>query len=133
MEKQFDLKIITPVGKEFEGRVSSVTCPGTVGKFQVLYNHAPLLSSLEIGSLEFTSDTKQLFAVSGGFVQVFHNSVLVLAETAERSDIIDVERAQAAKDRAEDRLENHRKEIDVERAHAALHRSINRLKVAGSQ
>jgi F-type H+-transporting ATPase subunit epsilon len=133
MEKVFDLKVITPSGKEFEGKVSSVTCPGTVGSFQVLYNHAPLLSSLDIGPIEIGAADKTLsMAVSGGFAQVYHNSVLILAETAELSDRIDVERASEAKKRAEDRLSAHRKEIDVRRAEAALHRAINRLKVAGS-
>ncbi len=133
MEKAFDLKIITPVGNAFEGRVTSVTCPGTQGRFQVLYNHAALLSSLEVGSMDFVSENKTYhYAISGGFAQVYHNSILILAETAERSDAIDVTRAKDAKRRAEERLSEHRNEIDVSRAEFALHRAINRLKVSGS-
>lgn len=133
MDKHFELKIITPGGKAWEGAVSSVTCPGTLGRFQVLFNHAPMLSSLEIGSLTFAGDTGTVtYAVSGGFAQIFHNSVLILAETAERAETIDIGRAEEARKRAEERLQ-HRKEIDVARAELALRRAINRIKVAGTR
>ncbi|MAT38514.1 MAG: ATP synthase F1 subunit epsilon [Ectothiorhodospiraceae bacterium] len=131
MEKSFHLKIVTPNRLEFEGEVTSVTCPGTEGKFQVLYNHAPLLSGLDVGIMEFKGTENQVYAVSGGFTQVLHNSVLVLADTAERADAIDTDRAKAAKERAEERLSHRTKELDVERAELSLHKALNRLKAAG--
>jgi len=77
--------------------VTSLTAPGVVGGFQVLFNHAPLLSSLKIGEVKIkeASGTEFHYAISGGFVEVRENHILLLAETAERTDEIDAERAKA--------------------------------------
>jgi F-type H+-transporting ATPase subunit epsilon len=134
MDKLFDIELVTPQRVEFTGKVVSVTCPGSDGRFQVLYNHAPFLSSLTIGllNLELEGEKRLVYAVSGGVVQVFHNHVRILADTAERSDSIDVGRAAKAKERAEDRLKVRTQEdLDEARAQAALHRAVNRLKAAG--
>jgi F-type H+-transporting ATPase subunit epsilon len=133
MDKLFDVELVTPKRVEFTGKVISVTCPGSEGRFQVLYNHAPFLSSLTIGllNLELEGGKSQMYALSGGVVEVFHNHVRILADTAERSDSIDVARAASAKERAEARLKAHTQNIDEARAHAALHRAVNRLKAVG--
>ena len=114
------------------GKASSVSCPGAEGRFQILHNHAPFLSSLLIGELRVSEEGGALvrYAISGGISQVIHNTMLVLADTAERSDDIDSERARAALYRANNRLEHRDPGIDIERARAALHRAINRLKIA---
>lgn len=132
MANLFDLEIVTPQRITFTGQVSSVNCPGTQGRFQVLHNHAPFLSSLDIGFMKIVdADGKeQIFAISGGIAQVFHNQMRVLADSAERSDQINVERARQAQQRAEERIRAKEESTDMERAHSALLRAINRLQVA---
>lgn len=130
--KPFELEIITPEGLEFEGTVESVTVPGAMGPFQVLYNHAPVISELEIGVIKFNDsrDNETLYATSGGFVQVLNNKVSIIVETAEAAGSIDVQRALAAKKRAEEEMAR-RDRLGQEMARAALERAVNRLRVAG--
>ncbi len=132
-EKPFTLEIVAPDRVVFSGDATSVSAPGVEGGFQVLANHAPLLSSLEIGEIKVKSldghDTR--FAAGGGFVEVRGNHVVVLVETAERSDEIDIARARASKERAERRLSSPAKDIDPDRARVSLLRALNRLRVAG--
>jgi F-type H+-transporting ATPase subunit epsilon len=132
------LEIITPSKVGYKGNVTSVTVPGTKGNFQILFNHAPIISSLEIGEIKIAEqgNEKQIhFATSGGTIEVSNNKIIILAESFERSDEIDVKRAEEAKKRAEGRL--HRKkdqsEIDDLRAELALKRSTNRLKISNKQ
>lgn len=134
-EKSFHLEIVTPKKVILSTVVSSFTAPGVMGGFQVLKSHAPLLSSVSIGEVKVVdeSGTETRYATSGGFVEVRENKVVMLAETAERSDEIDVKRAEAARDRARKRLEDKRIEIDLERVKISLHRATNRLKVAQSK
>ena len=104
-----------------------------MGGFQVLYNHAPLLSSLTIGRLKVKDmlGTDVIYSAGGGVVEVRRNVVTVLVESAERAEDIDVERARAARDRASKRLHTRDASIDIERARLALWRAVNRLRVAG--
>ncbi|NCS81265.1 MAG: F0F1 ATP synthase subunit epsilon [Ignavibacteria bacterium] len=129
--KLFTLEIVTPSKLAFTAEVVSVTVPGSLGEFQVLYNHAPIVSNLEIGKMKVqTKDGDTLhFAISGGVIEVLKNKVVVLAQSLERSDEIDTERARQAVERAKQRLEQ-RDQIDVARAEAALTRGMNRLKVS---
>jgi F-type H+-transporting ATPase subunit epsilon len=132
-EKAFKLEIVTPRKIVFQAEATSLSAPGTRGGFQILYNHAPFLSSLEIGKLKVKdkqgADT--VYSTSGGFVEVQDNRVVVVVETAESTKEIDIDRAKSAKQRAEERLLSRRKDIDVERARLALLRALNRLRVAG--
>ncbi len=135
MAKTFQLDIVTPQGKVFNGTTEMVTLPGISGPFQVLYNHAPLLTQLEIGDIKVLDDNnKELhFATSGGFVEVKQNTVTVLAETVESAQQIEIKRAEAAAKRAMEHIRKGRaksEEIDMARAEAALSRATNRLKVA---
>ncbi len=131
-EKPFTLEIVAPDRVVFAGDATSVSAPGVEGGFQVLANHAPLLSSLEIGEIKVRGldgrDTR--FAASGGSAEVHRNHVVLLVETAERSDEIDIARARASKERAEKRLSTPAKDIDLDRARASLFRALNRLRVA---
>ena len=127
------LEIITPSKVGFKGKVTSVTVPGTKGNFQVLYNHAPIISSLEIGEIKIEEQGNKTvhFATSGGTIEVSHNNIIILAESFERADQIDIKRAEEAKKRAKERLERRTQaEIDDFRAELALKRSINRLKIS---
>lgn len=126
------LEIISPSKTVFQGQVSSITVPGIVGSFQILKNHAPLVSTLDIGELKIKIDDKfQYFAISGGTIEINNNKVLILADSVENVDEIDLERAHKSKQRAEDRLakKNIDKEIDVLRAQVSLTRALNRIKL----
>ncbi len=131
-DKNFQLDIVTPARTVYSGEVQSFTAPGVMGSFQVLYNHAPLLSSIGIGEIKIIepNGSELHFATSGGFVEVNSNKTIILAESAERSDEINIERAEKAKIRASERLEAKDKSFDSERSRVALFRSINRLKIA---
>ncbi len=132
-EKLLKLHIVTPDRVLFRGDVQSFTAPGELGSFQVLYNHAPLISTLVVGEMKYVDPegTTIHLATSGGFVEVRENRVLALVETAERSEEIDRDRAKEAKQRAEGRMKERHPETDVERARIALMRALNRIKVAG--
>ena len=128
---KFSLDIVTPTRTVFSGDVRSFSAPGEAGSFQILFNHAPFLSSITVGQVRVVDPTgaESRYATSGGFVEVNNNKVILLAETAERSDEIDVQRAEKAKERAAQRLREEER-IDEERARVALARAINRLKIA---
>jgi F-type H+-transporting ATPase subunit epsilon len=130
-DKAFKLEIVTPRKVVFSGEVVSFSAPGTMGGFQVLYNHAPLLAEIGVGEvkLQDPQGNETRYATSGGFVDVKQNQVVMLAETAEHSTEIDLARAEAAKERATKRLAEHAAGEDLSRAQAALSRALNRLKV----
>jgi F-type H+-transporting ATPase subunit epsilon len=132
--KAIEVEVYTPSRPVYNNKAVSVTVPGTLGSFQILYNHAPILSSLEIGRVKIEEEAgeKLDFATSGGTVEVLNNKVLLLVESFESNDEIDVKRAEEARDRARERLkrESGEKDIDMLRAEAALKRAINRLKVS---
>lgn len=135
MIKELYLEIITPSKIVFTGKVKSVTVPGTLGSFQVLFNHAPLLSTFEIGriKIEDLNGTITEFATGGGSIEVLKNKILILADSVERKEEIDVERARKSLERAKERLSSSRKEkIDIPRAEASFQRAVNRLKFVGA-
>jgi len=129
---ELDLEIISPEKKVYSGKVKSVTIPGTKGNFQVLYNHAPLISTFEIGiiKLSLSDDSTLVFTTSGGSAEVLDNKVLILSDTVEPVESIDIERARSAKERAEGRLTSKGVIIDVDRARVALARALNRIKAS---
>lgn len=131
-EKSYRLEIVTPRKVEYNGEVSSFSAPGVVGGFQVLKSHAPLLSAVAIGEIKIVDEigNETRYATSGGFVEVRDNHVVMLAETAERSDLIDPARAEAARERAEKRLAQKEEQLDQERARLALMRALNRLRTS---
>jgi len=130
--KTFHLEIVTPKKILFSAEVQSFRVPGFVGSFQVLRNHAPLLSLITVGELKIVDATGNeiRFATSGGFVDVKDNVVMLLAETAERADQIDIERAQTAYDRSKVKLAEKKPDTDLESNRQALERARNRLRVA---
>jgi F-type H+-transporting ATPase subunit epsilon len=132
--KPFVLEIVTPERIVFEGQVDSVTVPGTHTPFQMLVNHAPIVSSLAVGELRFTDaqGTNHIYATSGGFAQMVNNKASVVVETAEEAGSIDIVRAQESRRRAEERLAK-RSECDTARAELALSRALNRLKVSSGK
>jgi F-type H+-transporting ATPase subunit epsilon len=131
--KELKVEIVTPSKTAFEGNVKSITIPGTKGNFQVLFNHAPLMSSFEIGFIKIEDEIESSinFATSGGTVEVVNNKVIVLAESFESKEEVDIQRAEEARDRAQKRIkkESGEENIDLARAELALKRAINRIKL----
>lgn len=111
--------------------VDMVVAPGADGQLGILPRHAALFSLLSLGELRVRKgNNEQSIVVFGGFLEVNHNRVLVLADSAERVEEIDVQRADLARQRAETRLATAKRDIDLERAELALRRSVVRLRVA---
>jgi F-type H+-transporting ATPase subunit epsilon len=132
MADELMLEIVTPEKMAFSGKVEEVTIPGTEGEFGVLRGHEALLSSVDIGQLNFTRNNKKTYySVNTGYAEVTGSKVTILIETAERADQIDVTRARRAKDNAEARLEKIAKDSEeFEKARVALMRAIVRLSIA---
>ena len=126
---EINLEIITPEKIIYKDSVDSITVPGTKGMFQVLKDHAPLMSTIEIGVITLKKNHENTYlTTAGGTIEVLNNSVLILADSVEVIEDIDIDRAESAKKRAEERLEKKKEEeIDIVRAELALKRSINRI------
>lgn len=126
------LEIVTSESTVFSGEVDMVTVPGTGGVMGILPRHAPVLSTLKPGELRVKVGGEEMeFAIGGGFIDVNNSKVIVLADSAERSDAIDVARAEAARQKAEELLKTAppNKE-ELFRLESALKRSQVRLQVA---
>ena len=133
-----ELIIVTPERQLLRETVTEVTLPGADGQLGILPGHAPLITELGIGELTFRSKGgahSDPIAIISGFAEVLGERVTVLAETAERAGEIDVERAEKAKKRAEERLAAAQSDpnIDWGRAAIALQRSLIRIQVARRQ
>lgn len=127
------LDIVTPQGLVFSQEVDEVTASGSEGEFGVLPGHVPFVTILKIGMLTCRNGNEfKHFFVNWGYAEVGYDKVMVLADSAERSDDIDVERAKAAMKRAEERLRKS-DETDFKRAEAALERAVTRTQVAESK
>jgi F-type H+-transporting ATPase subunit epsilon len=130
----FHLSIVTPEKSYYEGEIKSLVAPGTEGYLGVLSHHAPLITALMPGKIEFRDelDEVNIMAVSGGFLEVSNNLATILADTVENADEIDIERARAAYDREKKRLISAGEgetDIDLPSVRAALARAANRIKI----
>jgi F-type H+-transporting ATPase subunit epsilon len=125
------LDIVTAERVVYSEEVDILVAPGVLGQLGILPHHAPLMTTLEPGELRVRKGGEEYsLAISGGFLEVRPDRIIVLADAAERADEIDIARAEAAKERAQQRLAHPTPEIDLARAEAALRRSLARLKVA---
>ena len=125
-----DLQIVTPDRLLVQEQVDEVQIPGSEGYFGVLPGHTPLLASLAVGELWYRKGQEKTYlAIAFGFAEVLPDRVTILARLAERAEDIDIERAEASRHRAEERL-TQKGDVDYERARAALVKSLTRLQVA---
>ena len=130
------LEIVTPDRALLREEIDEVVLPGSQGDFGVLPGHTPLLSTLKIGELWYRqAQERHYLAIAFGFVEVLPDRVTVLAQVGERAQEIDVQRAERAKQRAEQRLAQAQPQLtqidfDIERARIALMKSLLRLQVA---
>jgi len=126
-------EIITAERVVFTDELNMVLAPGVEGQLGILPHHAPLMTALTVGELIVRKEGQedQAMAIGGGFMEVLPDRVTILADSAERAEEIDVERAEAARRRAEEQLRHRREnQVDFARAEAALRRAVVRLKVA---
>lgn len=126
------LDIVTAERAVYSEDVDAVIAPGIEGQLGILPRHTPLMTTLQAGELRIKKGGEEVsLAISGGFLEVRPDRVLVLADAAERAEEIDIARAEEAKRRAEERLvEGHAPGLDEALYEASLHRAMTRLKVA---
>jgi F-type H+-transporting ATPase subunit epsilon len=135
MASTIRLELVTPERLVLSEEVDEVVLPGYEGEFGVLPGHTQYLAILNIGMMWYRKGSAiTKIALGGGFAEVNHDRVVVMADTAERADEIDVERAQRARDRAEARL----KELSLDdetyaKAYAELQRALVRMAAGGGE
>ncbi len=124
------LDVVTAERAVYSEEVDVVIAPGVEGQLGILPHHTPLMTTLEPGELRVRKGGEEFsMAISGGFLEVRPDRVIVLADAAERDEEIDLARAEEAKRRAQERLSHPTPEVDMARAEAALRRALARLKV----
>ncbi|NOQ50612.1 MAG: F0F1 ATP synthase subunit epsilon [Desulfuromonadaceae bacterium] len=135
MAEKLKLEMVTPYKRLLSEEVDELTAPGFVGELGILPGHTPLLTTLKVGELSYKKDSEQFHvAVNWGYLEVEGDTVTVLVDTAEKSDEIDLARARAAMDRAEDALKALPQEDKKYRImEAALQRALIRIQVAGKK
>lgn len=131
MSNTFLVEVVTPEHKVYSGTATMVSVKGMEGELGIMANHIPMVTPLRIAPVTVKRDGKQdVIAVNGGFIEVRKDKVVILAESAELPEDINLDRAAAAKQRAETRLHVARRdEIDYRRAELALQRAMNRIHV----
>ncbi|MFD2215092.1 F0F1 ATP synthase subunit epsilon [Metabacillus endolithicus] len=124
------VNVVTPDGPVYDADVEMVSVKAQSGELGILPGHIPMVAPLQIGAVRLKKGSStELVAVTGGFIEVRPDKVTILAQAAETAEHIDTARAQAAKKRAEERLNQKTDNIDFKRAELALQRAINRLNV----
>jgi len=133
MAEKMKLEIVTPYSKVVDMEVDEVTATGKLGEFGVLPGHAPFLTSLRIGELTYKNNgAVEHMALNWGYFEIKDDKIIVLVETAETAEVIDVERARAAQGRAEEALKKLTPEDKQFKIYeAALERAMIRMQVAG--
>ena len=132
--REFHLQIVTPDGMAFDGMAESLLVRSETGDIEIMAGHADLFASLGIGRARIKTEGKSLIgSAAGGFISVDKESVKLIATTFEFKDDIDLERAKAAKEKAEEALKNAKNTRDIDLAKAKLLRAINRITVASQK
>ena len=125
------LEIVTAEGTVFADDVNEVVAWGIEGQLGILPHHAPLMTMLQPGDLLIKKDNEEHYlAISGGFLEVRPDKVIILADACERAEEIDIERAEAARRRADEILKTRPPDVDTAAAEAALRRSLARIRAA---
>ncbi len=128
-DKKMLLEVVTPEKTELKESITSLIVPTEGGSMGILYNHAPIVTLVDIGQLKYKTNGKEenLLAVGKGVLEMHNNKITILVNAAEKPEEIDVERAQKAKER----LDQKERDVDFARAEASLKRAIMRLKTVG--
>ena len=130
-DNMFKVEIITPDRVFYRGEGDMIEFTSAAGDLGVYKNHIPLTTVLDPGLVTIhEGDVQKVAAVHAGFAEILNDRVTLLAEVAEWPEEIDVARAEAAKERAEQRLTNKSAELDIKRAEFALHKALTRISAA---
>jgi F-type H+-transporting ATPase subunit epsilon len=131
MAGNITLEVVTPEKVVVSEEVQIAVAPGNLGEFGVLVGHTPFLTTLKTGTIRYTGKEggQRYIFTSGGFAEALPDKLTVLAESAERRRDIDTDRATAAMERAQKRLEKQTDDIDYARAKAALERAVHRIRL----
>lgn len=130
MANTFYIEIITPERAFFTGDVEEIILKTPEGEMGVLKDHMPMIVAVAIGPIRILKDGKWLEAVlSEGFMEIVKNKTVILADTAEWPNEIDINRAKAAEERARERLQSKLSNMEYIQSQAALQRALSRLKV----
>ncbi len=134
MAATFEVVILSADRTLYSGNSTSVVAPGIAGSFGVLPGHVPMVTALQTGELVITDEKSDIkrFAVSGGFIEITAEKTLILADSAELAEGIDIERARRSHERAMERMNSSdhlEHEINVERARLSMLRALNRMRV----
>lgn len=125
------IDIVTAEGAVLSDEVDLVLAPGVEGQLGILPHHTPLMTMLAPGELVLRKGGEETYlSITGGFLEVRPDRVVVLADAAERAEEIDLARAEEARRRADERLAQRETGMDLVRAEASLHRALTRLQVA---
>ncbi|NLL07187.1 MAG: ATP synthase F1 subunit epsilon [Clostridiaceae bacterium] len=128
MSDTFYIEILTPDRKFFWGDVQSVVLNTPSGEIGILKNHMPIVALVEVGTIKIKKNNNWIEAVLGqGFMEVTQNRVIILVDTAEWPDEIDINRAKAAKERAQERILRQANQTEYIQSKAALARAMARL------
>lgn len=131
MASTFQLEIVTPDRKLFDDQVEMAIVRTSEGDVGILKDHIPTVAPISIGVIKIKKDGKLLQATcSGGFVSIDEEKTTIITDASEWPDEIDIVRAEAAAERAKERLEKDSEKIDTARAQMALYKAINRLRIA---
>lgn len=131
-EKIIEMEVVTPEKHVCSVKAESVVVPAFEGYLGVLHNHAPLITQLGVGVVTYMWEGREYrIAITGGFMEVEDNKVVILADVAEMADWIDIDRAGSARERAARRLKEKDQDVDYIRAQAALQRATARLEAVG--
>lgn len=131
MDKIMHIDIVTPEKITFQGDIKEIMAPGIEGEFGVLPGHAPFATVLKAGVVTIinNSGAEEIIAISGGYVEVESSKVVLLVETAERSEEIDTDRAKRKLEEKERMLKGKSaKDIDFDKIQASLLKEIARMK-----
>ncbi|WP_307472673.1 F0F1 ATP synthase subunit epsilon [Cytobacillus purgationiresistens] len=130
--KTIKVSVVTPDGPVYEADVEMVSTKAESGELGILAGHVPMVAPLQIGAVRLKNgDQTDFVAVNGGFLEVRPDQVTILAQSAEQANEIDLERAKLARERAEQRLNDQKRDnVDIRRAELALQRAVNRVNVS---
>lgn len=134
MASKFHLEIVTPDRVFYDNDVEMIIARTTEGDMGILAGHIPIVAPLEISNLRIKEDgVEKKAAISGGFIKVAESGTTIIVDAAEWPDEIDIQRAEEAKKRAEERLASRSADVDTLRAEVALKKAINRIRVANGK
>ncbi|MCQ2911370.1 MAG: F0F1 ATP synthase subunit epsilon [Clostridia bacterium] len=132
-DKKMKLNIVTPSRNFYDGEANMVIVKTVDGEVGIMPDHIPLVSILDVGMVEIKDGNQEKSAtVNMGFIQVVNNEVSIFTDSAEWPEEIDLNRAQSAKERAEQRLKEKAADLDQKRAELALKRALNRINAKGT-